>query len=108
EMPVTSNGKQDRKALPAPDGEAYLSRPYQAPIGEIETELARIWSEVLGVEKVGRHDNFFELGGHSLLAVRIIEHMRRSNLQADIRTIFTTPVLADIAANTQEYGEIVL
>ncbi|KER83336.1 hypothetical protein GW16_14875 [Xanthomonas arboricola pv. celebensis] len=107
-MPVTSNGKQDRKALPAPDGEAYLSRPYAAPEGEIETALARIWAEVLGVEQVGRHDNFFELGGHSLLAVRVLEHMRRSNLQTDIRTMFTTPVLADIAANTQEYGEIVL
>ncbi len=108
EMPVTANGKLDRKALPAPDGEAYLSRPYEAPVGEVETELARIWSEVLGVERVGRHDNFFELGGHSLLAVRMLEKMRRSNLQADIRTIFTTPVLADIAANTQEYGEILL
>jgi hypothetical protein len=107
-IPVTSNGKQDRKALPAPDGEAYLSRPYAAPEGEIETALARIWAEVLGVEQVGRHDNFFELGGHSLLAVRVLEHMRRSNLQTDIRTMFTTPVLADVAANTQEYGEIVL
>jgi amino acid adenylation domain-containing protein len=107
-MPVTANGKLDRKVLPAPDGGAYLSRPYEAPVGEVEETLARIWSEILGVARVGRHDNFFELGGHSLLAVRVMEQMRRANLQTDIRTLFNTPVLSDIAANTQEYGEIFL
>ena len=63
------NGKVDRKALPAPDGAAYASRGYEAPVGEVEETLAQIWAEVLKLERVGRHDNFFELGGHSLLAV---------------------------------------
>ncbi|MEO3955973.1 phosphopantetheine-binding protein, partial [Chromobacterium piscinae] len=59
------------KALPAPDGSQLSSRAYAAPEGEAETTLAAIWSELLGVERVGRHDNFFELGGHSLLAVTL-------------------------------------
>ncbi|WP_343794068.1 phosphopantetheine-binding protein, partial [Dokdonella soli] len=50
---------------------------YQAPQGEIETTLARIWSELLGHERVGRHDNFFELGGDSLLAVQLISRLRQ-------------------------------
>ena len=69
-MPLTVNGKLDRKALPAPEGDAYGERGYEAPQGEIERKLAAIWAEVLKVERVGRHDNFFELGGHSLLAMR--------------------------------------
>ncbi|WP_033058582.1 non-ribosomal peptide synthetase, partial [Sinorhizobium arboris] len=65
-LPLTPNGKLDRKALPVPDDEAYARRAYEAPQGEIETLLAGIWEELLGIERVGRHDNFFELGGHSL------------------------------------------
>ena len=57
-----------------------------------------IWAELLGVERVGRHDNFFELGGHSLLAVRLIERLRRAGLHADVRALFTTPTLAELAA----------
>ncbi|WP_245222898.1 AMP-binding enzyme, partial [Pseudomonas gingeri] len=71
-FPLTTNGKLDRKALPAPDQAALSSRAFVAPQGEVELALARIWAEVLKVERVGRHDNFFELGGHSLLAVKLI------------------------------------
>jgi acyl-CoA synthetase (AMP-forming)/AMP-acid ligase II len=69
-FPLTPNGKLDRKALPAPDQDALVSREYEAPVGDIETTIAAIWQELLRVERVGRHDNFFELGGHSLLAVQ--------------------------------------
>jgi amino acid adenylation domain-containing protein len=97
-LPLTPNGKVDRKALPAPEADAFATRGYEAPVGEVEEALAEIWSELLGVERVGRHDNFFELGGHSLLAVTLIERMRRRELHADVRTLFSTPTLAELAS----------
>src|SRR6185503_7449918 len=69
-----------------------------APVGEMEITLAQIWSEVLQVERVGRHDQFFELGGHSLLAVKLIERMRQQGLIVDVRAFFTAPTLEGIAA----------
>ncbi|HVG45522.1 MAG TPA: amino acid adenylation domain-containing protein, partial [Longimicrobium sp.] len=97
-LPLTPNGKVDRKALPAPEGDAYASRGYEAPVGETEAALAEVWSELLGVERVGRGDHFFELGGHSLLAVRVISRVRQV-LGADmgITDLFERPVLADLA-----------
>jgi acyl carrier protein len=71
-LPLTPNGKLDRKALPAPDAEALVQRAYEPPQGPTEQTLAQIWSNLLGVETIGRHDHFFELGGHSLLAVQMI------------------------------------
>ncbi|HLI04400.1 MAG TPA: amino acid adenylation domain-containing protein, partial [Terracidiphilus sp.] len=97
-LPLTANGKLDRKALPAPEGDAYSTRGYEAPQGEVESRLAEIWAEVLKLERVGRHDNFFSLGGHSLLAVTLIERMRRSGFPVDVRTLFATPVIAELAA----------
>jgi aryl carrier-like protein len=96
-LPLTPNGKLDRKALPAPEGGAYVTRGYEAPQGEVEERLARLWAELLKVERVGRYDNFFELGGHSLLAVSLMERMRREGLYADVRALFTTPTLAELA-----------
>ncbi|NWB45063.1 non-ribosomal peptide synthetase, partial [Pseudomonas gingeri] len=96
--PLTANGKVDRRALPIPDREALLTGEYQAPQGELEVALAEIWSELLQVERVGRHDHFFELGGHSLLAVTLVARMRRLGLEADIRVLFAQPTLAALAA----------
>ncbi|MFC5769755.1 phosphopantetheine-binding protein, partial [Thauera sinica] len=98
-LPLTPNGKLDRAALPAPEGDAFVRRGYEAPQGEVEQTLARLWSELLGVAQVGRHDNFFELGGHSLLAVSLIERMRQAGLQADVRALFTSTSLAELAAS---------
>ena len=85
------------QGLAGPDVDAYATHVYEAPQGEIETTLAAIWSELLKVERVGRHDNFFELGGHSLLAVTLVERMRRQGLQVDVRALFTSPTLAGLA-----------
>ncbi len=96
-LPLTPNGKLDRKALPAPDDEAFARQAYEPPQGELEQALAAIWSELLGIERVGRHDNFFELGGHSLLAVQLFERLRRLGLNTEVRRLFATPRLADLA-----------
>ncbi|MGY3133838.1 amino acid adenylation domain-containing protein [Bradyrhizobium sp. USDA 4501] len=105
-LPLTVNGKLDRNALPAPDDEAYAHRAYEPPQGEIETALATIWAELLGVERIGRHDHFFELGGHSLLAVQLIERLRRRSLGIEVRTLFAKPVLADLAASLGRHHEV--
>src|SRR4029450_2949331 len=71
-LPLTQNGKLDRKALPTPDASALATTAYEPPQGPVEQTLADIWAELLEVDRVGRHDNFFALGGHSLLAVRLL------------------------------------
>jgi amino acid adenylation domain-containing protein len=70
-MPVTPNGKLDRRMLPAPDPAARERRSYEQPVGEVECALADIWKSLLRVERIGRDENFFDLGGHSLLAVAL-------------------------------------
>jgi amino acid adenylation domain-containing protein len=97
QLPLTVNGKLDRRALPAPNDDAYARSTYEAPQGKVESTIAAIWSEVLRVDRVGRHDNFFELGGHSLLAMRVLERMRRERLAVDVRTLFLTPTLLGLA-----------
>jgi acyl-CoA synthetase (AMP-forming)/AMP-acid ligase II len=94
-LPLTANGKLDRKALPAPDQEAFITRGYEPPEGEVEEALARIWEEVLKVERVGRHDNFFELGGHSLSAVQVISRVRVAfSTDLALGDVFTSPTIA--------------
>ncbi len=97
-LPLTANGKLDRKALPAPDA-SQLQSQYVAPEGEREQQLAAIWAEVLKVEQVGRTDNFFELGGHSLLATQVISRIRQQlKMELSLRHLFEA---ADLAAFAQ-------
>ncbi|MGA9705478.1 non-ribosomal peptide synthetase, partial [Pseudomonas sp.] len=106
-LPLSPNGKLDRKALPTPGLDALVVREYEAPEGDTEILLARLWAELLGVERVGRQDNFFELGGHSLLAVSLIGRLRQEGMEADVRALFEQPTLAGYAAMTERM-EIVL
>ncbi|RMM38076.1 Amino acid adenylation, partial [Pseudomonas syringae pv. aptata] len=96
-MPLTPNGKLDRKALPAPQADALISRAYEAPQGETETQIAAIWQDLLGIEQVSRHDHFFELGGHSLLAVSLIDRLRKQGLNLSVNTVFTAPSVREMA-----------
>jgi amino acid adenylation domain-containing protein len=97
-LPLTANGKLDRRELPEPEGDAYAKRGYEAPQGEIETALAEIWAEVLKLERVGRRDNFFELGGHSLSAVRLMAKINRRFKQLlPLAVMFTAPNIAALA-----------
>ncbi|WP_339493125.1 amino acid adenylation domain-containing protein, partial [Pseudomonas sp. EA_15y_Pfl2_R67] len=96
-LPLTPNGKLDRRTLPEPDQDAYASRAFEAPEGRVELIIAGIWQALLGVERIGRHDGFFALGGHSLMAVSLIERLREKGLNADVRAIFSTASLAELA-----------
>ncbi|MCF5573322.1 non-ribosomal peptide synthetase [Pseudomonas syringae] len=101
-MPLTANGKLDRKALPEPDA-SQLQAAYVAPQGELEEQLAAVWAGVLKVEQVGRGDNFFELGGHSLLAVQMLVRVREQlQREVSLKDLFEQPVLADFCATLQE------
>jgi amino acid adenylation domain-containing protein len=102
-IPLTANGKLDRRALPAPGSDAYAAREYEAPADETEQALAEIWAEVLRVERVGRRDNFFELGGHSLLAMRVLSRVREVlEVKVAVRELFTWPVLKDFAQEVMD------
>jgi amino acid adenylation domain-containing protein len=97
-LPLTPNGKLDRKALPPPPAHCYAGRRYEEPQGELESQIAQIWGEILKRDRVGRHDNFFELGGHSLLAVRMTSRLQQvSGRKVEIRQLFAHPVLRDLA-----------
>jgi amino acid adenylation domain-containing protein/non-ribosomal peptide synthase protein (TIGR01720 family) len=97
QMPLSPNGKLDRKALPKPDANLQV-REYVAPHSELEQQIAAIWGEVLDVERVGLNDNFFELGGHSLLATQVVVRLREQlHSEFDVKSIFTTPTLAEFS-----------
>ena len=97
QWPLTTSGKLNRRALPEPEGDAYVSHIYEAPQGEVEQQLAFIWQDLLGVEPIGRHDHFFELGGHSLMSVRLLARLHEQGLSADLQALFTQPTLAAFA-----------
>ena len=96
-LPLTPSGKTDRAALPAPNRDAYVDRGYEAPRGEVENVVARVWQALLGVPRIGRHDNFFELGGHSLLIVQMLDRLRRHGLIGDVRRAFVSASLTEFA-----------
>jgi acyl carrier protein len=102
-LPLTPNAKVDRKALPAPDwGHIESDAAHVAPRTPFEEVLAGIWSQVLGVERVGVHDNFFEVGGHSLLATRFVSRVREVfQVELPLRRLFETPTVAGIAESLQ-------
>jgi amino acid adenylation domain-containing protein len=105
-FPLTTNGKLDRKALPAPDGDAYAAREYEEPAGETEQAVAEIWAEVLRVERVGRLDDFFELGGHSLLATRVVSRVRQVfGVELPLRALFEGPTVAEMARRVDAVQE---
>ncbi|KAF9350088.1 hypothetical protein BGX34_001421, partial [Mortierella sp. NVP85] len=93
-LPLNSNGKLDHKALPVPDSNAYARQIYEAPQSETEAMVARIWAELLHLDRVSRHDNFFALGGHSLLVVQLIERLRRIGYSLAVSALFKTPTLS--------------
>ena len=102
-LPLTENGKLDRARLPVAvtPGDVYV-----APRGELERAIAEIWSEALGLPRVGAHDNFFDLGGHSLLLARVHAQLR-ATLGADLSVVdlFRFPTVASLAARLTGQGK---
>ncbi|WP_262487635.1 non-ribosomal peptide synthetase [Flavobacterium tructae] len=108
-MPLTGNGKLDKKALPDPDGSELSSKEYVAPRNETEIQLAEIWQNLLGVERVGIHDNFFELGGHSLLATRLVSMIRKDlKREVSIREVFEHTTISELGTHLSSQSEGVL
>jgi amino acid adenylation domain-containing protein len=97
-LPLTVNGKLDRKALPVPEGDAFGTRVYEAPQGEVEQRLAAIWAELLPIEKIGRHDHFFDLGGHSLMAIKMLSMLKQVGIDVQVAALFTHPTIERLAA----------
>jgi len=105
-LPLSPNGKVDKKALPAPQDDALARAAHQAPQGHVEEVLAQIMGEVLGVKQVGRLDHFFDLGGHSLLAVQLSTRVKQAlGVELPLRALFEAPVLADLAQRLMAHGQ---
>ncbi|RRV07264.1 amino acid adenylation domain-containing protein [Pseudomonas sp. v388] len=103
-MPLTPNGKLDRKALPKPDT-SQLQQDYVAPQTELEQQLAGIWADVLKVERVGITDNFFELGGHSLLATQVVNRAQQLlQRTVPLRAMFEFNTVQGLAAHLHSLG----
>jgi amino acid adenylation domain-containing protein/FkbH-like protein len=111
-MPLTPNGKVDKKALPEPDSLALVSNAYEAPGNELEAKLVLIWEKILKLDKVGVNDNFFELGGHSLNAIQLTSRLHKLlNIKTDISMIFKYPSIKKLAQalvleKQSQYNEI--
>jgi thioesterase domain-containing protein/aryl carrier-like protein len=104
-LPLTTNGKVDKAALPEPKTIRSAGTEYVAPSGEAEELLAEIWSEVLGIERIGAHDNFFELGGNSLLVTQIVGRIRGAGHDISVGDLFDHPTLASAAPLIQIQAE---
>jgi acyl carrier protein len=103
ELPLTANGKIDRRALPEPNGmKTSTESGYIAPRTPVEEMLAGIWSTVLGISQVSINDAFFDLGGHSLLATQVISRVRSAfNIEIPLPVFFKEPTIAGLAANVE-------
>lgn len=103
-LPLSPNGKVDRRSLPAPEYQRQETHKYTAPRTPDEDMIAAICGEVLKIDRVGVEDNFFELGGHSLLATQVISRIRQAfNIDLPVRTLFESPTVASLAASLRSF-----
>ncbi|MCP6762148.1 MAG: amino acid adenylation domain-containing protein [Fischerella sp. CENA71] len=97
-MPLTSNGKVDRHALPAPEFQLCLNANFVAPHTPTQEILAKLWAEVLNLKQIGIYDNFFEMGGNSLLATQVISRLRSLfGVELPLRRLFETPTVGELS-----------
>jgi acyl carrier protein len=98
-FPQTPNRKIDRRALPSPEADALeIESDFEPPVTMVEEDVARLWTELLGVQRIGRRDNFFEAGGHSLLAMQLVVRIReRFTVDLPLKNLFERPTVAGLA-----------
>ncbi|KAF6640242.1 non-ribosomal peptide synthetase, partial [Paenibacillus sp. EKM11P] len=102
QMPLTPNGKIDRKSLPAPEGSLHSGAEYAAPRTVAERALVAIWQSILGVSTVGILDNFFDLGGDSIKAIQIVSRAFQAGYKLDMKDLFRYPTVATLAPHMHE------
>ncbi|WP_298776655.1 condensation domain-containing protein, partial [uncultured Shewanella sp.] len=105
ELPLTANGKLDRKALPEP--ELVSSDEYVAPRNDIERQLCEIWQAVLGLEQVGIDDNFFRIGGDSIVSIQLVSRLRRAGYQLQVKDIFEHRTIAKLSHYLITFDELI-
>ncbi|MGV2364881.1 MAG UNVERIFIED_CONTAM: amino acid adenylation domain-containing protein, partial [Paenibacillus polymyxa] len=107
QMPLTPNGKIDRKALPAPEGSLQTGADYVAPRTWVEVKLAQIWQDVLGLTQAGVKENFFEIGGHSLRATTLASKIHKElNKPLPLRSIFEAPTIEQLAVVLEQLDQV--
>ena len=105
EFPLTPNGKIDHGALKSPELGSYAQKEYEKPDGELEGIIAEAWSEILQIEKVGRHDNFFDIGGNSLSLLHLHNRLKRSGIAISPTDLFKYPTIEASSAHIVAYDE---
>lgn len=105
-LPLTVNGKVDRRALPAPDGSRpALATSYAEPSTPEEKTLAQIWQKVLGIDKVGVNDNFFELGGDSIRSIQVLAQAQQNGINFSLQKLFQNPTISALSRNLDSEGD---
>ncbi|MFE3455870.1 AMP-binding protein, partial [Nonomuraea sp. NPDC059194] len=94
-LPLTANGKLDRAALPAPEHRSDAR--WEPPGTDAERAVARVWQEVLGLERAGRHDSFFEVGGDSIRSLKVVARLRAAGYDVELQQLFRHQSVAELA-----------
>ena len=113
QMPLTKNGKLDRKALPDPETIELSNQDFVEPIGSMEQTMVKIWSDVLKIDKISTHSNFFHIGGNSLRAMKVLSRIHKDlGIKIHLKLLFTHPTVAQLVGeitsmdNNQSYQSI--
>lgn len=105
-MPLSANGKLDRKRLPQPDMSRIPTQHYHKPQNPVERILADIWRDLLGIKQVGRHDNFFELGGDSILSIQVVSRARQAGVVITPKQLFQNQTLSALAVAAEQIQQL--
>lgn len=108
QLPVTANGKIDKKALPAPETDTRQKTAYVAPVTPHETLLAEIWQELLGIAQISVHDNFFERGGDSIISIQVVSRLKQAGYSLHPRQLFQQQTIKGLAPLLKTIGDEIL